>query len=392
MNLNRAKRAAVVATVLTVSLAACSPAANTQSSGVTLEEMEPITLKFSSPLPEQLAESKSQVSYLRQVEELSDGKINFEYYWGGTLADAAGGLQALKSGLVDLVATSPGYHPTELEVNNWVAAASYSKVEGFPARYIQGVAAAQEFYTNTPDILDEYAAQGARPLIVAGNDDYRLICNEPVRTASDAAGKFVRVGGEAWAEQAQHIGMVTQFLPPTEVYEAMQRGVIDCAINFTVGIATFSWWDNAKYVPDVHFAANDGSPVLISTKIWDELPESAREVFEEARASYVESKISEDLRAFAAFYEEAESHGVSLVEAPELRKEIRAHGELALATMAERAPSTVANPQRVIDDYLLVLDKWADRLGELGYELGYTAPESMDFGDKWLPILEQLGG
>ena len=166
---------------------------------------------------------------------------------------------------------------------------------------------------------------------------YRLLFNgrRPVRSAADLAGLKIRVmAGEADALTWQIFGAVPSPMPYSEVYSALQFGVIDGAENEPVSILT-----NRFYEAATHFALTNHlvlpMGLFISERTLNRLPDAHREVVQReawAAALWQRELITE--RNAEALVEMQQKHGVQL-STPDI-EELRARGAAIQDRMAAK--------------------------------------------------------
>jgi TRAP-type C4-dicarboxylate transport system substrate-binding protein len=70
-------------------------------------------------------------------------------------------------------------------------------------------------------------------------------------------------------------------IPPTEVYVALERNVVDGYCWPVVGIRDWGWQKQTQYVVDPGFY-NVPNPLLINLKVWNQLPQGLRHLLTEA--------------------------------------------------------------------------------------------------------------
>jgi TRAP-type C4-dicarboxylate transport system substrate-binding protein len=70
-------------------------------------------------------------------------------------------------------------------------------------------------------------------------------------------------------------------IPPTEVYVALERNVVDGYCWPSVGIGDWGWQKQTKYVVDPGFY-NVPNPLLVNLKTWNNLPQKLRDLLAEA--------------------------------------------------------------------------------------------------------------
>jgi len=97
--------------------------------------------------------------------------------------------------------------------------------------------------------------------------------NKKINTIADYKGLKMRTGG-GWAEALKGFGTSIVSMAGSEIYGAMQRGVIDAFEYGTPASDTnMGWWEVAKYAayPGIH-SPGAGSPMLyVNKNKWNEL-------------------------------------------------------------------------------------------------------------------------
>jgi tripartite ATP-independent transporter DctP family solute receptor len=153
---------------------------------------------------------------------------------------------------------------------------------------------------------------------------YRMLFNglRPLEQADDLTGLKIRVmGGEADALTWQVFGAIPVPMPYSEVYSALQAGVIDGAENEPASILSNKFYEAARYVaPTRHLVLPMG--LFISETSFDRLTESQRAaILREARAAAVWQRDFMRRRNAEALAEMQASFGVELtgLDAAELR-------------------------------------------------------------------------
>lgn len=164
---------------------------------------------------------------------------------------------------------------------------------------------------------------------------YRVLFNgrRPVQSAADLQGLKIRVmGGEADAMTWQIFGAIPVPMPYSEVYSALQAGVIDGAENEAASILSNKFYEAARYfAPTNHLVLPMG--LFISEQTMQRLPEAYRTILrEEAREAALWQRTLMAERNAAALAEMQQEHGVQLsdLESAELReRSIRIQDQVA---------------------------------------------------------------
>lgn len=98
--------------------------------------------------------------------------------------------------------------------------------------------------------LEDYYAKNQQ-LKVLGLWSYQgqiLYCRDELKGLADLKGRKIRVGGASQADFLGYFGATGIPMPFPEVQQALQTGVLDCAITGTLGGYKAKWYEGAKYL------------------------------------------------------------------------------------------------------------------------------------------------
>lgn len=133
-----------------------------------------------------------------------------------------------------------------------------------------------------------------------------LHSTKPLVTVDDIKGLKVRTAGDD-AEIFTRMGASTIFLPGGEVYEALQRGVIDAAQLSTIAVDySLGTHEVSKYTYlSPTRQPTDAGPIIVNGDSWAELPDGLKEVVSSVAESeamrYYAELIDLDAIAIQAF-------------------------------------------------------------------------------------------
>ncbi|MBR2514090.1 MAG: C4-dicarboxylate ABC transporter substrate-binding protein [Halomonas sp.] len=204
-----------------------------------------------------------------RVSELTNGKIAIEVYPGGTLGSALRVTNTVKSGVAQVSHNYINYdYGTDPTTALLAGHSSGLTPEEFMLWMYEGGGA---------DLYEEYRREVfdvvAFPCAILGTEIF-LHSNKPVRTLEDFQGLRLRTSG-AWAEIASRLGASTVVMAGSDIYSALERGVIDAAewgspeMNRPTGFQ-----EVAQYVitPGVH-QSGGFLECQVNSNTWEELTE-----------------------------------------------------------------------------------------------------------------------
>ncbi len=215
----------------------------------------------------------------KSVEAMSGGNFVIEFFPSGAVAPATKEFDALDRGIIEIVQTGMHYNMDKFACGglyNIIAAGPTPMV--YLTWYLQGGGEEliQEMFT-------DYNVMGLSVMTI-GRAEMFGYSNTPLETMADFKGLKFRTAGD-WGEiLTEKFGASVIFLPGGEVYEAMQRGVID-AFEFSSPSVNvpFGFNEIAKYAmfPGIH-APGVLMPGLVNKDAWNKLPDGFKVILEQA--------------------------------------------------------------------------------------------------------------
>jgi TRAP-type transport system periplasmic protein len=230
-------------------------------------------LKMSHQFPAVAAGSKIDQWYADEVKKATNGEVEIKIFWSEALAKAKENLTLLRSGAIDMAGMSAGYFPSELPfycIGNSIAMGMDN--------ICQSSAIMKAFMDKVPAFKEEERNNKIRVLFFHLLNPYLLVTKEPVNNLSDLKGKKFRTWGEDLPMLFKAAGAtpVTIFMP--EIYENLQRGVIDgCPFSLDLVVA-YKLYEVAKHITEVVIWEGPAWGLWISEKSWQKLSPRNQEI------------------------------------------------------------------------------------------------------------------
>ncbi len=376
MNLSPSNDVAIFGVMgLTVALALTASSDGFADESSSLADMKPVTLAVQSPYGPNHFMSEMWVDYANAVEERSGGAITFNISYSSVLSPVAEQEQALRDGLLDMAWSMPAYNPTALPLNALVTEAAFLTEQTPVVSQLQGYGSSQ-FGMESEVLQEELKNAGIVSLLtmVQQMPNNPLLCKgDPVQSLEDFVGKRIRVPGAGWATEVRALGATPVNLVQAEVYEAMQRGVIDCAVQSPGNSVEMGLFDVADYFvvdTEVNFQGWNGTHITIAERVWNELPVEAQQIiWDEAGETLLRSMID---RSMAAIAEElrAASAKIEIIQyEDDVREALSAQRHKTLTDLNARATEMLGEGQTLLQDYQEAQAEWLTIVTE---DLGYS--------------------
>ncbi len=267
------------------------------------------TLKLGTDQPDGHPYDLGAEMFADLVSTKTNGEVTVKIYPGAQLGDTGEQIEGLKLGTLDM-SLAAFSHASQFcpELGLFGAPFLFEDEDHFAAVFDGGVGDTVE-----AACVDRYGIR----LLNTFTSGYRLLFNgkRSVASIEDLEGLKIRVmGGEADAMTWQVFGAIPAPMPYSEVYSALQAGVIDGAENEPASILANRFYEAAPYFANTkHLVLPMG--MFISDTVFDRLTESQQQAVVEAAneaATWQRSFMAE--RNADALKEMVASYGVTVTD------------------------------------------------------------------------------
>jgi TRAP-type mannitol/chloroaromatic compound transport system substrate-binding protein len=237
---------------------------------------EQIKLKMATSWGGGLVMDKQAKYFAEMVEFLTNNEIQIEVFPGGTLGTWNTVTETVRNGVADMGHTYDGY--------NW----GENKAVALLSGYAGGLNAEQLihwlYHGGGQEMIQEFQLEEfgviALPCGISPRE-MGLHSTKRVQTLEDFKGLKVRTSG-IWAEISKDMGVSAVILPGSEIYAALERGVVDAvewaqlSVNKAAGFHKV-----AKYLimPGIHQPAAVGT-CNFNVDVWNKLSDRQKKIIE----------------------------------------------------------------------------------------------------------------
>src|SRR6185369_6818791 len=236
---------------------------------------QPITIKFSHVVALDTPKGKGAEQFKKLAEERTKGRVKVELYPNSSLFKDGEEMEALQLGSVQMLAPSLAkFGPLGAK-----------EFEVFDLPFIFDNTAELHKVTQGPvgkQLLDKLDAKGIKGLAFWDNGFKSFSANRPIRTPADMKGLKMRIqSSKVLDEEIRALGGVPQVMAFSEVYQALQTGVVDGTENPTSNLYTQKMHEVQKHLSLTEHGYL-GYAVIVNKKFWDGLPADVRAPLEQA--------------------------------------------------------------------------------------------------------------
>ena len=235
----------------------------------------PIVIKFSHVVAADTPKGKGAEMFKKLAEERTKGRVKIEVYANSVLYKDKEEVEALQLGAAQMLAPSLAkFGPLGVK-----------EFEVFDLPYIFPDRAALEKVEEGPVgamLFKKLENKGIKGLAYWDNGFKVMSANKPLHMPDDFKGLKMRIQSSKVLEsQMRALNALPQVLAFSEVYQALQTGVVDGTENPPSNLYTQKMNEVQKYVA-ISNHGYLGYAVIVNKKFWDELPADVRTTLEGA--------------------------------------------------------------------------------------------------------------
>ncbi|HZY22943.1 MAG TPA: TRAP transporter substrate-binding protein [Beijerinckiaceae bacterium] len=238
---------------------------------------DPIVIKFSHVVTPDTPKGKGAEKFRELAEKYTNGKVKVEVYPNSQLYKDKEEVDALQLGAVQMLAPS-------LAKFGPLGAREF---EVFDLPYILPSKAALRKVTEGDlgkRLFKKLESKGIVGLGYWDNGFKVMSANKPLRTPEDFRGLKMRIQSSKVLEaQMRALGAIPQVMAFSEVYQALQTGVVDGSENTPSNMYTQKHHEVQKFIT-LSDHGYIGYAVIANKKFWDGLPGDVRGQLEKAMA------------------------------------------------------------------------------------------------------------
>ena len=240
---------------------------------------DPIIIKYSHVVADQSPKGQAALKFKELVEKRFPGRVEVQVFPNSQLFGDGKEMEALLLGDVQIIA------PSLSKFSKYT-----KKLQLFDLPFLfDNIQAVDRFQAGKygKELLSSMTDKGITGLGYLHNGMKQLSANKPIRLPQDAKGlKFRIQSSDVLEAQFTEIGANPQKLAFSEVYQALQSGVVDGTENPWANTYTKKFHEVQKYIMETDHGVLDYM-VVTNTGWWDGLPEDIRKGLSQAMAESI---------------------------------------------------------------------------------------------------------
>jgi TRAP-type C4-dicarboxylate transport system substrate-binding protein len=220
--------------------------------------------------------NQGSLVWLKKIEEATGGRVKVTPYPSQTLCKGRDTLEAVKGGIADIGTAFVGFFPGRFPITEVAFLPCMNMSPNSTA--VSSTRAIMDAYNTFPEMQKEFAdvkfltLHSIEPAFVATQ-------NKPVRKLGDLNGLKMRIAGVYITEFMKAQGAVPMLMPPSALYENMQKKVIDGYAYSWDGFMSRKLYEVTDSVLEARWYVGAFFTVM-NRDVWNSLPKDIQEAID----------------------------------------------------------------------------------------------------------------
>jgi TRAP-type transport system periplasmic protein len=208
--------------------------------------------------------------WVKQVEDATKGRIKIEVFPSQTLLKGIDMWKGVRTGIADIGWCVQGYWPDQTPLSD-VVSLPFLPIKSAE----QGSEMLWKLYEKSPGMQKEFS--DIQPLVLyMGSPNIVAASKKLYKTMDDFKGAKIRVLGGPPTDMFKALGAVPTLIPMPDVYQSLDKGVVDAATTPWEAIVAFRLYEVAKNLTIAPFYTSYFS-VCANKQKFQSLPQDVRD-------------------------------------------------------------------------------------------------------------------
>jgi len=207
--------------------------------------------------------------WAEELEKRTDGKVEVDMFFGGTLLEADNMFDGVTNGTADIGLTATTYEPGRFPL---------LEISDLPNSYPNAEVASQV----VADLIEEYPPDALKDFKIItsfATEPAYIQSTKSISNLKELSGTQLRISG-ALTPVMEALGAAPVGMAQSEVPEALQTGVVDGNVSSREVLKDLKLAEYIKFVTDYPLTINTFVAVMNKEK-WESLPDDVKQVIDE---------------------------------------------------------------------------------------------------------------
>ncbi len=241
----------------------------------------------------------------KEAAKMYPGELELKYKGGPEVISFKEQVEAVRTGLVEMVFTATSYYTSIIPVGDGFSASALKPWE--------------EREKGVFDFMEKIHAEKANAFFLSrmgSGIPFQIYVNKPIKTSADLKGMKLRAS-PTLIPFLKKIGVNPIMMAPGNIYTALERGVVDGYVWPAAQIREWGWEKITKYVvePALPYQAID--VVLVNLDVWKKLPTHIQDLLKSAAKEDEFRTIVRSMEYIPRENAELQKMGIQFINLPE---------------------------------------------------------------------------
>ncbi|CAN5343027.1 hypothetical protein BH09ACT10_BH09ACT10_27550 [soil metagenome] len=270
-----------------------------------------VSLQYSSGIAAKSSIGQGIAGWAEAVDAGSKGSVKVKVFHSGSLLSIQDTLDGVKDGRVDIGYITDGYTAADLPL--WTVA-DIPFITDNPEAQIN---AFQSLYEGNEAFRKEFEKQGLHVLHFIPVGPSSTGAKKSIETLEDFDGLKIRGVGRV-AEAEKLVGAEEVFLPLDQVYETLQRNIVDAWSGILFDLTIDLGFNELRdHITDTGVGLYASSAAVMNLDAWNALSDEQQGALEDQTEDYYTNSMKLLVAAEAAACEKAKAAGTVITALPE---------------------------------------------------------------------------
>lgn len=322
-------------------------------------------LRYSDYGPNRGTRAEALEWFADEVQSRSNGELEVEFHWGGSLLSMRGTLEGLSAGGADMGTVIGFASPRELRAYN---------IGDLPMENSDiwvGLRALYDLAREHPALQEEFDNAGITYVTNFSTGPIQLICRQEVTSLEDLEGMRIRASGP-YGDALADLGAEIESMSQADVYQALDSGLVDCNQNYYYAMRAYGQYEVAPYVLELNWGQNMSFGVFMSKLTYDRLTPDQQEVIHAVGDEFIDrfahmqqESLETDKQAMQDGID-GDSITVNRLS-DEDRQQLVSASDTHIQSWVERANEDGRDGEAILEAYRDYIDRYAEILDSEGY-------------------------
>lgn len=295
-------------------------------------------------------QTKTVRAWAEEVEDLTDGGITVTIHHSNRLLSGDEAALGTSDGRADMSQVASIYAMSDLPL---FALSELPFEVDNPEAHMRSL---QRLYNENAQYRESFESRGLRQVFPLPLANAMLGLNEPAETPDDLAGRSIRASGLS-AETLLEKRVNPVALSAGDIYESLDRGIVEGYIISLANLPTYGLMDNTPYVVDPGMGAWASSIVVINDDLYQSMPPEYQAAIDEASANAIPFGLHELDQLSQHACDELASSGTQFHAFGDKEVEIWAEQSAAADNWLAENEKRGFDAESVLDDYRTIIEE-----------------------------------